>query len=276
MGVEGYIPQDWGKIESLSPEEFHERCYQEDILLMDVRNHYESKIGYFIDPKTGTVATRPPIRRFSQWPQYIKAHANDINGGKKKNIMTYCTGGIRCEKAVRWMQENTKQDDDTRIFTLEGGIAAYFDWMEGEIRTGRKQPKDSLFKGLNYVFDARASTRLTESTELVSRCHSCDQPTGHLAKCHSRRCHLVLVMCPDCNGKDVRCCLDCKQQDNNELAVEVEQKTSRGLCSCEREREYQLWGGEPVSKKSRKTAAKTSQKHKSGKSININVDVDPI
>ena len=73
MGIEGYLPSDWDKIEVLSPAGFHARCHEESTLLLDVRNNYESRIGYFISPQTGEPALRPPIRRFSQWPQFISA-----------------------------------------------------------------------------------------------------------------------------------------------------------------------------------------------------------
>jgi predicted sulfurtransferase len=67
MGVTNYIPEAWDAIESLEPAEFHERCWaDENNVLIDVRNHYESRIGYFVNPKTGEGAVRPGIRRFSQ------------------------------------------------------------------------------------------------------------------------------------------------------------------------------------------------------------------
>jgi predicted sulfurtransferase len=250
MGVEGYLPQDWNKIESLEPKEFHQKCYEGKTLLFDARNHYESKIGYFIDPHTGDPAIRPPIRRFSQWPHYVKQHAQDI-GNEKSQIMLYCTGGIRCEKAARWMQENIPESNKPKICTLKGGIAAYLAWMEVEIENRRQQPEDSLFKGRNYVFDARGSVGLPEATETVSCCHSCEQSTINLSKCQSKRCHLVLVVCLDCIHNDVRCCQDCKDIDEGE-----ESRTSvagaRPICTCEKERESLLWGGEQRKKSKNK------------------------
>ncbi|KAF2671516.1 hypothetical protein BT63DRAFT_353593, partial [Microthyrium microscopicum] len=207
MGIQDYLPQDWNIIESLSPEEFHQRCHEENALLLDVRNHYESRIGYFVDPHNGEAAIRPQIRRFSQWPQYLKnAGVFDPNG---KQILTYCTGGIRCEKAVRWMKENTTQS--APVSTLKGGVAAYLAWMDDEISSGRKQPSESLFKGRNYVFDARGSTSLSHGPEPVSTCHICGQSSSQLNKCQSKGCHLVLVVCLDCSDKDIRCCSSCKE-----------------------------------------------------------------
>jgi predicted sulfurtransferase len=276
MGVEGYLPSDWNRIESLPPAEFHERCLQGNNLLVDVRNHYESKIGYFIDPQTGEPALRPPVRRFSQWPQYVKQHMQHSLGGeedKPKQIMTYCTGGIRCEKAVRWMEEKTPQSN-AKITTLKGGIAAYLMWMNEEIKAGIKTPQDSLFKGRNYVFDARGSTGLIEDTKPVSICHLCRLPSDHLSKCRSKRCHLVLVVCPGCEKDDPRCCRSCRDMDMNNSTTKQDQSGSKTICECEKERERELWGGErgktPKSRRSRKQKMKDLG---SGENIEIQVKV---
>jgi predicted sulfurtransferase len=243
MGIEGYAPIDWGNVEALLPEEFHKRCYEEKSLLLDVRNIYESRIGYFIDPHTGEPAVRPPIRRFSQWPQYIEHHLQDV-GGEQKQVMTYCTGGIRCEKATRWMQEKIGSQRGQKVCTLQGGIAAYLTWMDEEIKQGRKTPAESLFRGRNYVFDARGSVGLSINTpvEPVSRCHVCAAPSDNLSKCSSKGCHLILVVCPACEKKDPRCCQSCRDMD-----AEVPLSTRpRPMCMCESEREEELWGGQRV------------------------------
>jgi predicted sulfurtransferase len=274
MGVEGYLPSDWNRIESLPPAEFHEKCLKGNNLLIDVRNHYESKIGYFVDPRSGKPALRPPVRRFSQWPQYVKQHMQQSLGGeenKPKQIMTYCTGGIRCEKAVRWMEENTPQSD-AKVMTLKGGIAAYLTWMDEEIKIGRKTLQDSLFKGRNYVFDARGSTGLTEATEPVSACHLCSVPSDNLSKCRSKGCHLVLVVCPECKNKDPTCCQSCRDMDVDESTAKQGQGGSKPICDCEKEREKELWGGERI--KALKSRRSRKQKLKglgSGEKIDIQV-----
>lgn len=244
MGVEGYLPRDWGAIEVLSPEEFHKRCHEEKSLLLDIRNHYESRIGYFISPHTGEPALRPPIRRFSQWPQYVKRHKDLTRQGEHRQIMTYCTGGIRCEKGARWMQENLEQQPREKIFTLQGGIAAYLTWMDEEISQGRKQVCDSLFRGRNYVFDARGSTGLNSPMEPVARCHVCSMPTDSMCKCRSRGCHLVLVICSNCQKGDPRCCRSCQDLDDGQSIATCDGKAPlRPICACERAREQQLWAG---------------------------------
>ena len=243
MGIEGYAPAEWENIEALPPAEFHKRCYEDRTLLLDVRNIYESRIGYFIDPHTGEPAVRPPIRRFSQWPQYIEHHLQDVKGGGKQ-IMTYCTGGIRCEKATRWMQEKIGSVRGQKVCTLQGGIAAYLSWMDEEIEHGRKQASESLFRGRNYVFDARGSVGLDTSTpvEPVSRCHVCAAPSDDLSKCRSKGCHLILVVCDSCVEGDPRCCRSCYEAD-----AEVSHTTRpKHMCMCESEREAELWSGQRV------------------------------
>ena len=252
MGVTDYVPKNWGAIESLSPKEFHERCFEQgEKVLIDVRNHYESRIGYFVDPVSGTEAVRPRIRRFSQWPQYVKRFMAGSDEEQKKTgrqIMTYCTGGIRCEKGVRYLQEKMEKREGDRICTLKGGIQAYLTWMDKEIREGRMKPEDSLFKGRNYVFDARGSTGLSGdvTVEPVSKCQTCSMPSDRLSKCQSRGCHLVLVVCQDCEeGAGPRCCGSCEKFDG-EFSVYQEDAVPlrRPICDCEKEREAQLWGGE--------------------------------
>ncbi len=216
-------------------------------MLLDVRNHYESRIGYFVDPQTGEAALRPPIRRFSQWPQYLAQHKDIPKGAQGKQIMTYCTGGIRCEKGVRWMHENLEHEPGEKIYTLRGGIAAYLTWMDEEIQQGRKQISDSLFRGRNYVFDARGSMGLSIPTEPVSTCHVCSVATDSLSKCRSNGCHLVLVVCSRCDWGDPRCCQSCHEIDAADLAgISPEAKSPRPICACEQAREECLWGGDRV------------------------------
>jgi predicted sulfurtransferase len=248
MGVEGYAPADWSKVVALPPAEFHAKCHEAEKqnVLVDVRNHYESRIGYFVSPLTGEPALRPPIRRFSQWPQYIKGHLDELKGDMAgKQILTYCTGGIRCEKGVRWMQECLGKSET--VFTLEGGIAAYLEWMNEEIRRGRKTVDESLFKGKNYVFDARGTTGLEEGEAPVSKCHVCDKLSSRLDKCHSDGCHLIVVVCECCQNSDPRCCQDCRDMDASYSSSErVGKVVPRSMCACEREREEQLWAGDRI------------------------------
>lgn len=259
MGVTGYVPSNWTSIESLSPADFHQRCHAEKSLLIDVRNHYESRIGYFVSPQTGEPALRPEIRRFSQWPQYVKHNARQLarSGGEGgRQILTYCTGGIRCEKGVRFLQEEItggefeSGGDGRPVATLRGGVAAYLMWVEGEVAAGRMRADESLFRGRNYVFDGRGSVGLggevERAEEPVAKCHVCSKPSDHLSKCRSRGCHLILVVCEECDVGDPRCCRSCYEFDVKPLLDVDGGGLSRPICTCEQEREERLWGGERV------------------------------
>ncbi|KAH8687705.1 hypothetical protein BGZ60DRAFT_364078 [Tricladium varicosporioides] len=283
MGVTNYSPENWDNIEVLSPEEFHERCYREsNILLVDTRNHYESRIGYFINPKTREPALRPLIRRFSQWPQYVReymarpeSNQTGQTSQEGRQIITFCTGGIRCEKGARYMEEKMTKRPGDRVCTLKGGIANYITWMDEEISKGRKLPEDSLFKGRNYVFDARGSIGLEGTTEPVSKCHECSAPSARLSKCRSKGCHLVLVICQTCeDSEDPRCCKSCLELDIAALATKnLESRVgSRPICLCEMDRETQLWG-ERTAKvpKAQKSRAEKDRFLQGSSNINIQV-----
>jgi predicted sulfurtransferase len=246
LGITNYTPKDWDVVKSLSPSEFHERCWQDNKkVLVDVRNHYESRIGYFVDPVSGEKAITPEVRRFSQFPLYVKTNMKELEelSTGVQSILTYCTGGIRCEKSVRWMAEKMQLSEGKTICTLKGGIAAYLTWMDEEIAAGRKSTADSLFHGKNYVFDGRGATGLAAATESapVSGCHVCGTPSDRLSKCRSMVCHLVLVVCEACeSSKDPRCCSDCQEWEQRLPCAD-----RRPICQCEREREARLRNRRP-------------------------------
>jgi predicted sulfurtransferase len=127
------------------------------------------------------------------------------------------------------------------VFTLQGGIVAYLAWMGTEIKEGRKDRTESLFKGRNYVFDARGSTGLDSAyaeSEKMAECHCCGIPEDRLGKCKTPWCHLVLVLCEECeHGGGVACCDDCEHVD-----LKPAPGLAKSLCRCEAERERQLWG----------------------------------
>lgn len=287
MGVTNYEPRDWDVVQSLSPADFHAKCWEArgKKVLVDVRNYYESRIGYFVDPHTGEGGVRPDVRRFGQWPQFVKHNISalqsqidadlekrleDDDEGKEKGTqyLTYCTGGIRCEKGARFLAENLHGQHvggTDSVCTLKGGIQAYLMWMDEEIKAGRKTAGESLFKGKNYVFDARGSTGLSEGLEglPVSQCHICGKLEDRLGKCRSRGCHLILVVCEDCEEGDVRCCPNCLELDR--LTTE-----KRPICACEKEREKRLWGDRSVRlpRTQRKRGGKSSD---IGSGINIQI-----
>ncbi|KAG2196435.1 hypothetical protein INT46_008669 [Mucor plumbeus] len=139
----------------LSPSDFHSilsQRHQDDFILLDTRNYYESKIGHFEG------AIQPPIRKFSQFPDYIERNKDVMRG---KTILTYCTGGIRCEKATAFMRQTLP---DENIFMLDGGIHNYMEWWKNRNTIDKKQESDPVWQGKNYVFDARQSLGLDDKS----------------------------------------------------------------------------------------------------------------
>jgi predicted sulfurtransferase len=276
MGVTGYSPRNWSSVREIGPAEWHELLTASpasagDVVLLDVRNHYESALGYFTS-SSGSRAIRPQVRRFSQFPQYIKRRRLDgqiqIDTHKPKKIFSYCTGGIRCEKATRFMAENLPQVD-MEVLTLKGGIAAYLSWIDNEIRGVRLTPNDSLFKGRNYVFDGRGSVGLEGGgEEVVGVCHRCLSPADGTKKCMSTGCHLELVVCRDCADEAV-CCTDCKRLDDE---TKADTRGKRPMCECERMRERRLWA-EDGTKTSRKQHWKNGRRKKQ---VEIHIEVQRI
>lgn len=272
LGITNYAPKDWNAVIHLSPADFHDMVTETtdgegERMLLDIRNHYESRIGYFAAPEGTSIETiKPQIRRFSQFPAFVKRHIDSSTrssseqtkeqGSGGKTIFSYCTGGIRCEKATRWIAENVEQASQDRIYTLKGGISAYMAWFEEEMMAGRKREEECLWKGREYVFDGRGSLGLGDESERkkVAKCHGCGKDEDRMGKCGIEGCELVLVVCKDC--EDVKCCGNCGDTDVN---------GRRSVCDCERAREFGLWGSEGmkgikgISTKRRKRREKREQ-----------------
>ncbi|MEQ9364533.1 MAG: rhodanese-like domain-containing protein [Leptospirales bacterium] len=138
----------------VSPEEFHRLAGDPDVVLVDTRNLYETRVGSFRD------AVLLPLEGFRQLPDYLP----ELERYKDKKIITYCTGGIRCEKAVPMLKEAGFE----RIYQLEGGILAYLE----------KYP-DGYWDGECFVFDERCTVTTDLKRGSYQLCESCGQPFRH-------------------------------------------------------------------------------------------------
>jgi UPF0176 protein len=168
-------------VKGLSPEEFHTQLIKlkekddGSTLLLDVRNDYESKIGHF----KGAVC--PPIRKFSSLKKYVEHHPDLFSG--KKQLLTYCTGGIRCEKAAAWLMDEI----GVPVSMLDGGIHNYLEWIN-------EKPMENCFVGANYVFDGRIAL----GGEVNGACEKCSVSGSLYGKCS--RCPIHVLTCGDCFG----------------------------------------------------------------------------
>jgi UPF0176 protein len=155
-----------------------------DTVVVDMRNHYEYEVGHF------ERALEVPSDTFrDQLPMAVEM----LQDSKDKNIVMYCTGGIRCVKASAWMKHNGFE----KVFHLEGGIINY-------VRTAAEQGLPLKFHGKNFVFDDRLGERVT--AEVLSTCHQCGKPCDTHVNCRNEGCHLLFIQCPECAEKYNGCC----------------------------------------------------------------------
>ena len=169
--------------EYISPKDL-DKLYEnrEDFVLIDVRNDYEHELGSFKD------AMRLNMRRFSQFPEAILKYRKSL---QRKKIVTYCTGGIRCEKATAWMRENGFEE----VYQLKGGIVNY------GIEVG-----SSNWEGLCFVFDDRGAVKISPKNqkEWSKKCCVCFIPTSLSHTCHY--CRRQFYQCRRCSPLFENCC----------------------------------------------------------------------
>lgn len=193
--------------ERLSPREFYEAMQEEDVVLIDGRNDYEAELGHFKN------AICPPIGNFREFPDWLKEHEAELRG---KKILTYCTGGIRCEK-LSGLIRNEGFDE---VFQLDGGIVKY--GKDPETR-GRD------FDGLCYVFDQRVGVEVnhTETRRIISHCRFCGVEEPNYGNCHWPDCNAQIFVCPECRNEHGLYCGDsCRVSHEAEIAAQVPESTT--------------------------------------------------
>jgi UPF0176 protein len=187
----------------LNAKEFNELTEKEDTIVVDMRNHYESEIGHFEN------AITPDVDTFrDQLPLVVDM----LQENKDKNIVMYCTGGIRCEKASAWLKHNGYQN----VYQLNGGIIEY-------ARQVYDQGLKNKFRGKNFVFDRRLGEKITH--EVIAQCHQCGKPADTHTNCKNEGCHLLFIQCEECAAKYNGCC--CEDCMNISLLPEEEQRALR-------------------------------------------------
>jgi UPF0176 protein len=156
----------------------------DDTIVIDMRNHYEYEVGHF------EKAIEIPSDTFrEQLPMAVDM----MKENKDKNIIMYCTGGIRCEKASAYMLHHGFKN----VFHLEGGIINY----AKQAQEAALQPK---FIGKNFVFDDRLGERITP--DIIARCHQCGKPADSHTNCKNDGCHLLFIQCEECAALFDGCC----------------------------------------------------------------------
>jgi UPF0176 protein len=156
-----------------------------DTIVVDMRNHYEYEVGHFEN------AIEIPSDTFRDQLPMAAALLKDA---KDKNIIMYCTGGIRCEKASAFMLHK----GFANVYHLEGGIINYANQVAGDPNLKNK------FRGKNFVFDNRLGERITG--EIISHCHQCSTLADTHVNCANAACHLLFIQCSQCATEFEGCC----------------------------------------------------------------------
>lgn len=175
----------------LTPKDFYRALQEKNVVVIDGRNDYEYDIGHFRG------AIRPDVKSFREFPEWIRKHKQQFVG---KKVLTYCTGGIRCEKLSGLLLREGLRD----VYQLQGGIVTY-----------SKDPdvQGRLFDGKCYVFDERISIRVNQTEEdvIVGKCIHCANPSDRYVNCGNLDCHKQHICCETCDRiYDGFCQISCK------------------------------------------------------------------
>lgn len=190
----------------VNAEQMNELLKAPDTIVIDMRNHYEYEVGHFVN------ALEVPSDTFrDQLPMAVDM----MKGNEEKNIIMYCTGGIRCEKASAYMLHKGFKN----VFHLEGGIINY-------ARQAKEAGLETKFIGKNFVFDNRLGERITE--DVIAKCHQCGKPADTHTNCLNNGCHLLFIQCESCAAEYEGCCSkECK--DTIHMPVERQKALRKGI-----------------------------------------------
>lgn len=190
----------------VTAEQFNQLTNDPDTIIIDMRNHYEYEVGHFeraVEIPSDTFREQLPLA-----VDMMKEH-------KDKNIIMYCTGGIRCEKASAYMLHRGFKN----VFHLEGGIIHY-------VHQARQKGLEIKFHGKNFVFDQRLGERITD--EIIAQCHQCGKPADTHVNCANDACHLLFIQCEECKEKYEGTCSSACQEFIH-LPAEEQKKRRSGI-----------------------------------------------
>ncbi len=153
----------------------------EEVVFFDGRNAFEAKIGKFRNAIVPEVST-------------TRDFVNEIESGKydhlkEKPIVTYCTGGIRCEVLSAVMKKRGFKE----VYQIQGGIVRY----------GKKYGDDGLWEGSLYTFDSRMALDFSENAKVIGECENCSAPTKMFHNCANVACHDLILLCDTCAKQNV-------------------------------------------------------------------------
>ncbi|HSW81552.1 MAG TPA: rhodanese-related sulfurtransferase [Candidatus Saccharimonas sp.] len=176
----------------LSPKQVHELVAErgDDVVFFDGRNTYEAAVGKF---KNAVVPQTRTARDFLD--DLAGDKYNDI---KNKPVITYCTGGVRCEVLSALM----KNRGFTEVYQIDGGIVKY----------GQEYGDDGLWEGSLYVFDKRMRQQFSDHTADIGECVHCHTKTSNYENCVVKSCNNLVLICENCATTKQACSAKCAAQ----------------------------------------------------------------
>ncbi|HEX6258601.1 MAG TPA: rhodanese-related sulfurtransferase [Candidatus Saccharimonadales bacterium] len=176
----------------LTPEQVHELVEKrgDDVMFFDGRNAYEAAVGKFKNAIVPNVRTSRDFKKELEDPKY--------DAIKDKPVVTYCTGGIRCEVLSSMMKKRGFKE----VYQIDGGIVKY----------GEKYKDDGLWEGSLYVFDGRMNHRFSDKSKDVGECTHCSAATSNYENCANKACNNLILLCKDCLQTTDTCSANCARE----------------------------------------------------------------
>ena len=185
----------------LKPEDVHKLVEEkgEDVVFFDGRNAYEAKVGRFKN------AVVPDTRTSKDFVREIESGKYDDL--KSKPVVTYCTGGIRCEILSSLMKNRGFED----VYQMDGGIVKY----------GQRYGDDGLWEGSLYVFDDRMGVTFSDHAKDIGECIHCGSKTSNYENCALKSCNDLVLICAACLEDDAQRyhSLQCRQQATADQSI---------------------------------------------------------
>lgn len=190
--ADGLRPEDYDVTNvgtHLSARQFNALIEKPETVVVDMRNNYESVVGRF------DKALCPPAYTFKEELPMVK---DELKGQEEKDVLLYCTGGIRCEKASAYLKHHGFKN----VYQLHGGIIDYKHQIE-------REGLPSKFRGKNFVFDDRLGERITD--DVLAQCYQCGSACDDYTNCLNEVCNKLFIQCATCKEKFANCCsADCQ------------------------------------------------------------------
>jgi UPF0176 protein len=171
--------------EHIKPEKLHQLIEQkgDNVVFFDGRNAYEAQVGRF---KNAVVPNTKTTHDFVK-----EIDSGKYESLKNKAVVTYCTGGVRCEILSSVMKQRGFKD----VYQMDGGVVKY----------GEKYGDDGLWEGNLYIFDGRMTHKFSDKAKDIGQCSHCGAKTSGFINCADKSCNKLVLACQNCAKTDHYC-----------------------------------------------------------------------